>query len=100
MQIYALRNPVPRIYCCNKGIQPDPEKVKVMRAMLPPENVRGVQGFLGMCSYYRHFIPNFSEIAIPLIKLTKKFATFVWCEECQVAFKFLKTRLTTVSVLG
>ena len=53
-----------------------------------------------MCSYYRHFIPNFSEIAIPLIKLTKKFATFVWSEECQVAFEFFQTSLTTVPALG
>ena len=53
-----------------------------------------------MCSYYRCFIPNFSEIAIPFIKLTKKFAKFVWSEQCQVAFEFLKTSLTTVPVLG
>ena len=53
-----------------------------------------------MCSYYRCFIQNFSEIAIPLIKLTKKFAKFVWPEECQVAFEFLKTSLTTVTILG
>ena len=26
----------------NRGIQPDPEKIKVMRAMLAPENVREV----------------------------------------------------------
>ena len=37
---------------------------------------------------------------IPLIKLTKKFAKFVWYEECQVAFEFLKTSLTTVPILG
>ena len=62
----------------NRGIWPDPEKIKVMRAMFLLENVRELQGFLGMCSYYRCFIPNFSEIAIPLIKLTKKFV--VWSE--------------------
>ena len=84
----------------NKGIQPDPEKIKVMRAILPPENVREVQGILGMCSYYTHFIPNFSEIVIPLIKLTKKFVKFVWSEEYHAAFIFLKTSLTTVPILG
>ena len=68
--------------------------------MLPPENVREVQGFLGMCPYYRCFIPNFSEIAIPLIKLTRKLAKFVWSGECQVAFEFLKTSLTTVLIQG
>ena len=61
----------------NKGIWPDPEKIKVMRAMLSPENVREVWGFLGMHSYYRCFIPNFSEIVIPLIKLTRKYPEFV-----------------------
>ena len=71
-----------------------------MRAMLPVENAREVWGFLGMCSYYRSSIPNFSETAIVLIKLTKRFAKFVWSEECQVAFKFLKTSLTTVPILG
>ena len=55
---------------------------------------------LGMCSYYRCFVPNFSEIAIPLITLTKKFAKFVWSEECQVAFEFLKTSLNTLPILG
>ena len=71
-----------------------------MRAMLPPENVREVWGFLGMCSHYRCFIPDFSEIAIPLTKLTRKFDKFVWSEECQVAFEFLKTSLTTVPILS
>ena len=45
-------------------------------------------------------MPNFSKTVIPLIKVTKKFAKFVWSEECQVAFEFLKTSLTTVPILG
>ena len=83
-----------------QGILPDPEKVKVIRAMLPPENVRQVRSFICMCSFYRRFIANFSEIAIPIIKLTKKFAKFEWTKECQIAFDFLKESLTTVPVLG
>ena len=82
------------------GVRPDPEKVKVIKQMLPPENVRDVRGFLGMMSYYRRFCPNFSEIGSPLIKLTKKFAKFEWTDECQVAFQFLKDSLSTVPVLG
>ena len=68
--------------------------------MLPPENVRQVRSFIGMCSFYRRFIANFSEIAIPIIKLTKEFAKFEWTKECQIAFDFLKESLTTVPVLG
>ena len=47
---------------------------------------------------YRRFIPNFSEIAIPLIRLTKKNVEFNWSAECQTAFDFLKESLTTVPV--
>lgn len=68
--------------------------------MLPPENVRQVRSFIGMCSFYRRFIANFSEIAIPIIKLTKRFVKFEWTKEYQIAFDFLKENLNTVCVLG
>ena len=43
---------------------------------------------------------NFLEISKPLIRLTKKIATFEWNKECQTAFGFLKESLTTVPVLA
>ena len=76
------------------------DMVKVMRQMLPPTGVRQVRNFIGMCSYYRRFIPNFSDIAKPLIRLTKKSAKFEWTKECQTAFDLLKESLTTVPVLA
>ena len=53
-----------------------------------------------MCSYYRRFIPNFSAIVKPLIRLTKKFEKFEWSKECQAALDILKENLTTVPVLA
>ena len=50
-------------------ITADPGKVKVIKEMPPPTNVCEVRSFIGMCSYYRRFLPNFSQIAMPLIKL-------------------------------
>ena len=70
-----------------EGIQPDPEKVEAIREMAAPCNVREVRGFIGTCSYYRRFIPNFSEIAQPLIEITKKFARFKRTTQCQKAFE-------------
>ena len=70
-----------------------------MRQMIPSTCVREVRSFTGMCSYYR-FIPNFSAIAKPLNRLTKKFAKFDWSKECQAASDFLKNCLTTVPVLA
>ena len=82
-----------------EGIKPDPEKVEAIREMAAPCNVRKVRGFIGTCSYYRRFIPNFSEIAQPLIGLTKKFARFKWTAQCQKAFDYLKDSLSVVPLL-
>ena len=78
------------------GIKPDPKKVEAIQSISPPTSVREVRGFIGMCSYYRRFIPNFSGIAEPIISLTKKYAKFKWSEKCQTAFEFLKNSLTLI----
>ena len=48
-------------------IKPDPKKVEAIQSISAPTSVREVRGFIGMCSYYRRFIPNFSGIAEPII---------------------------------
>ena len=48
-----------------------------------------------MCSYYRRFLPNFSQIAEPIIMLTRKNAHFKWSDVHQKAFEFLKESLVT-----
>ena len=73
-----------------QGIMTDPDKVQVIKNMNPPCCVREVRSFIGMCSYYRRFIPNLSAKAKPLINLTRKFAKFEWNKECQAAFDHLK----------
>ena len=78
------------------GIKPDPKKVEAIQSISPPTTVREVRGFIGMCSYYRRFIPNFSGIAEPIISLTKKYAKFKWSDKCQTAFEFLKNSLTLI----
>ena len=53
-----------------------------------------------MCSYYRRFIPHFSNIAEPIIALTRKYAKFKWDDKCQKAFETLKEKLAGFPVLG
>ena len=82
-----------------EGVKPDPKKVEAIRQLPAPTSVREIRGFIGMCSYYRRFIPNFSQIAEPLIDLTRKYAKFKWSETCQKAFDYLKESLTVVPLL-
>ena len=52
-----------------KGVTADPEKVRVIKELSRPRDVRGIRSFIGMASYYRRFCPDFSKIASPLISL-------------------------------
>ena len=55
---------------------------------------------LGLASYYRRFLPDFSTVAQPLYKLTEAKTEFVWTGECQLAFDSLKGSLTSARVLA
>ena len=81
------------------GIQPDQKKVEAIRGLPAPTCVREVRSFIGMCSYYRRFIPNFSQIAEPIVALTRKYAHLKWLDIHQKAFEFLKDSLTSVPLL-
>ncbi len=82
------------------GIKPEEDKVKAIRELEPPSSKKEVRSFIGSCSYYRKFLPNFSGIAKPLIELTKKNTRFKWEERHQEAFQFLKDSLTEIPFLA
>ena len=67
--------------------------VKAVSEAKRPKTVKQVQAFLGLASYYRKFIKNFSTIASPLINLTKKDVEFIWTDECEKSFETLRTYL-------
>ena len=74
-------------------ISVDQNKVKAIQAIPPPSNVGEVQSFLGMCGHYRQYIRDFSTIAAPLSKLTRKTEVFEWTEKRHDAFITLKKLL-------
>ncbi len=67
--------------------------------MSPPETIKEVRRYLGMCGFYRKHIPSFSKIAAPLHNLTRKNVEFLWTQECQNSSEILKSTLTTAPVL-
>jgi len=48
-------------------------------------NLRQAQGFLGVTSYHRMFVKNFSIIAAPITQLTSKDVPFEWGPEQCIA---------------
>lgn len=60
-----------------KGIQPDPEKVRAVTTMKEPTNKSELETFLGMVTYLSKFTPNLSEITSPLRMLLTKDTAFV-----------------------
>jgi len=59
------------------GLSCDPAKLEAVKEWSPPRDVKGVREFLGFAGYYRRFVPNFANIAAPLVALTSKNCTFV-----------------------
>ena len=82
------------------GIQTDPEKISAVKDWPTPRDKTGVRAFLGLCSYYRRFVKNFSDIAKPLHQLTEEKRQFDWNHECEEAFNNLKQRLCETPILG
>jgi hypothetical protein len=82
------------------GIAVNPERVQAIHDWTPLKNVKQVRSFLGLASYYRRFVENFSKIAKPLTNLLHKGIKFDWTEKCQESFQELKDKLTSAPVLA
>jgi len=83
----------------DKGVETDPAKVEAVQSFPVPTNLRGSRSFIGLTSYYRQFVPNFSRIASPITSLTQKDKIFEWGESQQRAFQELKDLLTKAPIL-
>jgi len=59
-----------------------------------PTSVHERRAFLGLCNYYRKFVPAFSELASPLNELASSFKN-----KFQNVFTQLKEKLTSSPIL-
>ena len=82
-----------------RGVEPDPEKIKAVKNFPQPKGVRNVREFLGITGYYRRFIKDYAKIAKPLYELQKKDREFNWDEPQETAFKCLKEYLCREPIL-
>ena len=99
-----------------EGIRGNDEKIKAISEWPRPKNVENLRSFLGLASYFRKFVKDFSKIAGPLHDVvTKKLAQnkekgkrksceinpdVDWGDREEAAFVLLKKKLTEAPMLA
>ena len=85
-----------------EGVQPLPRKLEALRKFPTPTTPQEIKRFLGMCSFYRKWVPRFSTLAGPMTALLKKDVIFNWevRGSTGLAFEALKGALTTPPILA
>src|SRR5947208_14886095 len=99
MPFWSTRNSILRTCYWIDGIKPDPAKVEKVKNFPQPGNTTELRSFVGLISYYRRFIQDFSKISKPLFELTKKDQPHEWKEPQSKAFEILKEKLINSPVL-
>ena len=83
-----------------RGVRVDPEKISAIREWPVPTNVKDLRKFLGMATYLHKYARNFAGLALPLSRLLKKEAEWVWDVDCQRAFDSIRKSLMEAPVLA
>ena len=65
------------------GVSVDPEKVEAVMSWERTKSVCEICSFLGLAGYYRRFIEDFSRIAAPMTRLTRKEVKFEWMTDAR-----------------
>jgi hypothetical protein len=81
------------------GFRPNGEKVDAILQFPCPSSLSEVRTFLGMANYYRRFIPHFSDVADPLLMLTRAGSEFHWGEIQQRSFEQLRVAIASCTTL-
>ena len=82
------------------GLKLNPRLVEAVERFPEPTNAQETRRFLGLCSYYRKFVPQFAKIANPLHHLTRQDIVFQWTPECHRAYEELRGRLISAPILA
>lgn len=87
----------------SNGLHTDPEKVSTMLNYPRPTTATEVKRFIGMCSWYRRFIKDFSSLTSPLndlLKGKKKKQNIEWTPAAEESFTLIKRALVSAPILS
>src|SRR4051812_41479468 len=83
----------------HRGIEANPENVKAIEDMSPPQTLKEMQKLAGCVTLLGRFISKLGERALPFFKLMKKKGPFEWTLDVDLAFQDLKRYLTSPPVM-
>lgn len=84
----------------HEGVRPSQKKVSALVNSPIPANVRQVRQFMGLASYFRRFIPEFSTRTSCITKLVKNDQKWDWGSEQEQARHYILNCLTKEPLLS
>ena len=81
----------------SRGIEANPDKIKVVLDMHPLSNTKEIQRLTGRIAVLSHFVSRSSDKCRPFFQVLKK--AFHWDAQCEEAFSTLKTYLSSPPIL-
>ena len=84
----------------HRGIEVNPDQIKVINNLQPPQNSKEVQKLIEMTAALNRFISRSADRCRPLFLLINKWKGFEWTKECALAFKQLKEYLFQPSIMS
>lgn len=79
---------------------PNDVNIETIKKLVPPNNTKQLQRFLGSVNVYNKFIQNYAKLRKPLNNLLKKGVKWVWDDDCQNAYETLKNCLISKPILS
>jgi len=88
----------------HNGIKPNPEGLAAIKNFPIPKTIKQTRSFLGLCNFFRKFIPRFAEVVSPITDLTRghyptKKSPVKWLKIHQSTFENIKELLTSPPLL-
>ena len=83
-----------------KGIEVNPDQIKAINDLKPPQNTKKVQKLIGMITALNRFISRSADRCRPFYLLINKWKGFEWSEDSVVAFQQLKEYLSRPPIMS
>jgi hypothetical protein len=83
----------------HRRIEANPDKIKAIKEMRPPRNLKEMRRLVGCMAALGRFIARSGEKALPFFKLMKRIGKFEWTPEADKAFAELKRYLTSPPIM-